>query len=236
MDTRRAFLCFALGTVGVAVAPRAGSAQPANGQQQGQGGGQQQGQARSEGGLRDRGAPTGRMGGATRSARSVEGDLTLDLVAPLQGVGLTAIDQPVLCYVLSGRTAQPVRLTISTSGQARPLANLELPRAPPSGLGVVRLRDHRVRLAPDLLCIWSVTLALDPRAPSRDLVGSALIQYRSGDPAVEAASRETLPDARIAALARAGYWYDAVALAEQRRSSDRGAALASLLEQAELPR
>ena len=216
------FLSLAFGAAGTALTRRAGSAQPADGQQQSQAG--------NEGSLRDRGTPTGRTGAATRGA---DGDLTLDLVAPLRGVGLTSADQPELCYVLSGRTAQPMRLAISTPGQARPLANLELPRGWPSGLGVIRLRDHGIRLAPNLLCAWSLTVAVDPRAPSQDLVGSALIQYRPGSLALEA-TREASLEPRVDALVRAGYWYDAVALAKRSRDSDHGTALARLLRQAEL--
>jgi len=219
MGTRRMLLGL---TFGAAAARRAAAAA------------QPTGQAGGEGGLRDRGAPTGRTGAATRGARSGDGELTLDLVAPLRGVGLTAADQPELCYLLSNRTARPMRLAISTPGQARPLANLALPHAPPPGLGVIRLRDHGTRLPPNLLCVWSVTVAFDPRAPSQDLVGSALIQYRPGDPALSAAGGDALPG-RIAALADAGYWYDAVALAEQNQGSDHGAALAALFKQANLP-
>lgn len=219
MGTRRAILNLALGAAGAAMA------QPA--------GGQQQGQTQEGGGLRDRGAPTGRTGAATRGARGADGELTLDLVAPLRGIGLTSTDQPDLCYMLSGRVAQPMRLAISTRGQARPLANLELPRGRPAGLYVIRLRDHGVRLAPNLLCIWSVTLTFDPRTPSQDLVGTALIQYQPSVAALETA-REASLNRRIDALARAGYWYDAVALAEQSKDSDHGAALALLFRQAEL--
>lgn len=215
VGTRRAFVGWSFGAAVAAAARRAG--------------GQQQGQA-GEGGLRDRGAPTGRTGAATRGA---DGELMLDLVAPLRGIGLTSADQPELCYLLSGRAA-PARLAISTPGQARPLATLDIPRVQPSGLGVVRLRDHGVRLAPDLLCVWSVTVAADPRAPSRDLVGTALVQYRPGGPALQAAAREASPDRRVDALVRAGYWYDAVALAVRSRDSDNGAALARLFQQAEL--
>ena len=216
MGTRRAFVGWGFGAAVAAVA------QPAGGQQGGQAG---------EGGLRDRGAPTGRTGAATRGA---DKEQTLDLVAPLRGIGFTSADQPELCYLLSGR-AGPVRLAVSTPGQARPLATLDLPRAQPPGLGVVRLRDHGVRLAPDLLCIWSVTVAVNPRAPSQDLVGTALIQYRPGGPALQAATREASLDRRIDTLLRAGYWYDAVALAVRSRDGDGGAALARLLRQAELP-
>ena len=218
--TRRAFLDRAFLGVGFGAAAAVLTPQ-ANAQQQGQAG---------EGGLRDRGAPTGRTGAATRGG---DRDTTLDLVAPLRGVGLTAADQPELCYVLSGRAAEPPRLAVSAPGQARPWASLALPRVPSSGLGVVRLRDHGVRLPPNLLCAWSLTVATNPRSPSRDLVASALIQYRLGGPGLDAMRAASL-DGRVEALVRAGYWYDAAALAEQGQGSDRGAALAWLFRQADL--
>ncbi len=231
MDTRRTFFAAVFGTAAAAATThRAGFAQPAPGQQQGRG-------AAGDGALADRGAPAGRIGAATRSgAQSADGGLALDLVAPPHGVGLASGDQPTLFYLLSGRPPGPVRFAISIPGQARPLADVELPRAAAQspGLAAVRLRDHGVRLPADVLCVWSVTVALDPRAPSRDLVASALVRHRPTDPALDAALREASPERRVAALARAGFWYDAVALAEQGQGRDRGAALAWLFEQAEL--
>ncbi len=230
MDTRRTFFAAVFGTAAAATTHRAGFAQPAPGQQQGRG-------AVGDGALADRGAPAGRIGAATRSgAQSADGGLALDLVAPPHGVGLASGDQPTLFYLLSGRPPGPVLFAISIPGQARPLANVELPRAAAQspGLTAVRLRDHGVRLPPDVLCVWSVTVALDPRAPSRDLVASALVRHRPTDPALDAALREASPERRVAALARAGYWYDAAASAEQNQARDRGAALAWLFEQAEL--
>lgn len=228
MDTRRAFLGLALGAGGAALVPRTGCAQFTGGQQQ-------QSQAPNDDSLQDRGAPTGRTGAATRGARSIDGEMALDLVAPLRGVGLTSVAQPELCYILTGRTDRPLRLAISIPGQARPLANFALPPTRNSDLGVVRLREHGVRLAPNQLCIWSVSLVLDPRAPSHDLVGTALIQYQLDGLAVAAANREAAPEQRVARLVRAGYWYDAVALAERSQDTDNGAVLAALFKQAKLP-
>jgi hypothetical protein len=216
----------ALGIAGTAAAQRTASAQPAPGQ------GREQ--AADGDGLPSRGAPTGRTGAATRDTRGAGGELTLDLVAPLRGVGLTATDQPELCYVSSGRAIESMRLAISVPGQVRPLARLDL-RSQPPGLGVIRLRNHGIRLPANLLCVWSLTVVLDPRAPSHDLVATALIQYRPGNPVLAAAGRDAPVEQRVAALVRAGYWYDAVALAEQARGSDHGAALASLFKQADLP-
>ena len=223
-DTRRDFLGLALGIAGTAAVRRTASAQPAPGQRRDQ--------AADEGGLPSRGAPTGRTGAATRDTGG-GGELTLDLVAPSRGVGLTGTDQPELCYTSSGRAVQPMRLAISVPGRVQPLARLDL-RGQPPGLGVLRLRAHGLRLPAGVLCIWSLTVVLDPRAPSRDLVATALIQYRPGRPVLDAADRDAPVTQRIAALVRAGYWYDAVALAEQTRGSDHGAALASLFKQADL--
>jgi Domain of Unknown Function (DUF928) len=214
MMTRRSFTSAAFGVIGGSVAGRPGLAQPSAEQPP------------EADGLRSRGRPTGRVGAATRGA---DGDITLDLVAPLRGIGLTRSDQPTLYYLLSGSGARPVRLVISTAGQARPLAELEVRGAGPAALGVLALRAHAIRLLPNLLNTWSVVVVLDPRAPSRDLVANALIQYRPADAALERAVREALPEQRHKVLAAAGYWYDAVALAEQARARDQGAALAELL-------
>lgn len=224
MATKRAFLVAGFGAAATAAAQRTGLAQPAGGQPQGR-------DAQGETLAGRPGMPTGRVGAATRGA---DGEFALDLVAPLRGIGLASADQPALFFLLSGSAARPMRLSISVPGQARPLANVELPRAQPPGLGAVRLRDHGVRLPPDLLCVWSVAVALDPRAPSRDLVASALIQHRPADPALEAAAREPSLERRVAALARAGFWYDAFALAEQARRGDGGGPLARLFEQEQL--
>jgi hypothetical protein len=183
--------------------------------------------------LKPRGAPTGRVGAATRGMREGAENVTLDLVAPSQGVGLTASDRPTLCYLLSGDVSGPLRLTISMRGQAKPMADLELPR-PLSRFGVIDLRDHNVRLIPGQLYVWSVALRLDPKAPSRDLVASALILYKPGDPAFEKALREASPEQQHVLFDQNNYWYDEVALAARTYARDSGSALTDLLRKAGL--
>ena len=220
MRARRAVLGAAAGACGIALV---GRARPVAGQQ---------GQASDSGELRNRGAPTGRTGAATRGGHSANGDVTVQLVAPLRGVGLALGDQPSLYYVMQGRVDGVFRLTLSTAGQSRPLADFRVPLSRTGGLGMISLRAHRVHLVPNLLCVWSLTLALNPRAPSEDLVCSALIEHRPGG--AMPGSTDSL-QRRTTRLAQAGYWYDAVELAEQRRESDGGAALSLLFEEADLP-
>jgi Domain of Unknown Function (DUF928) len=183
--------------------------------------------------LRPRGAPTGRVGAATRGFRDGAETGTLDLVAPPRGIGLTTSDRPTLYYLLSGGVSGPLRLTISMRGQARPLADKEL-LPPTSRLGAIDLGAYNVRLAPGQLYVWSVALRLDPKAPSRDLVASALLQYQPGDPAFENALRGASPEQQLMLLKPKNYWYDEVALAVRGFARDNGAALNELLRQAGL--
>jgi hypothetical protein len=69
-----------------------------------------------------------------------------------------------------------------------------------------------------------VSVVLDPRAWSRNIVASATILY---DPAAA-----TTPG--VAALAGWGLWYDAVAAAMEEHGRGRPAALAALMRQAEI--
>jgi len=127
-----------------------------------------------------------------------------------------------------------MKLAISTPGQLRPVADLDLARAQPPGLGVVHLRDHGVRLALNRTHVWSVELVLDPNNPSRNLVASAPIEYRPADPDLERKGREAPLGSRPAVLAETGYWYDAVKLAQANWDRDGGAALNELLAREEL--
>ena len=217
MNTRRMFSIAALGAAASVLLDRRGLSQPAE---------QQTGRT---GSLQDRGAPRGRVGAATRGNPSEFGDLTLDLVAPLQGTGLTSIDQPSLYYVLSGRTTRPMRIAISTPGRSRPLADFELPPAQRASLGVVHLSDRGVRLSPKVRYVWSVAVVLDPNNPSRDLVGSAPIEFRPASPNLERAAREAPPERRHAVIAQAGYFYNAVSLAVANSDRDGAAAVVELL-------
>ena len=183
--------------------------------------------------LKPRGAPTGRVGAATRGIHPGMQNLALDLVAPPRGVGFTSSDQPTLCYLLTGSANGPLHLTITMRGQPRPLADLQLP-PPLSRFGVIDLRTLNVRLAPGQLYVWSVTLRLDPKAPARDLVASALVQYKPGGAAFDNSVRAASEDQQLALFEQNAYWYDEVALAARNYARDHGAALTALLEKAGL--
>jgi len=100
---------------------------------------------------------------------------------------------------------------------------------PLSRFGVIDLRPLNVRLAPGQLYVWSVAMRLDPKAPARDLVASALVQYKPGGPAFDSAVRAGSEQQQRALFEQNGYWYDEVALAARNYSRDNGSALTALL-------
>jgi Domain of Unknown Function (DUF928) len=221
MNTRRAFSIAAVGTAAGGLLVLPGPSWPAAQQPQ-----------RADS-LQNRAMPRGRIGATTRSDPSDDKALALELVAPLRENGLTMKDQPSLYYLLSGRVIPPVRFAISTPGQSRPLADFELPRTQPAGLGVISLRDHGVRLIANVTHVWAVELVRDRINPSGDLAGRATVEYRP-NPTLEWQVRETPLEHRPTALAGAGFWYDAVELAQANRDRDGGAALNGLLVREEL--
>ncbi|HTZ36702.1 MAG TPA: DUF928 domain-containing protein [Stellaceae bacterium] len=176
-----------------------------------------------------RGAPGGRVGGASRGATAGP-PLVIDLIAPDSHTGLTTKPSPTLYFFVSRPVSQPLTLTISAPGQARPLVESSI--QPPRGAGIqaVRLSDYRVQLQPGVNYSWSVSLAVDPRSPSLDVVATASIML-GPNPAADSAALAAPPQRRAAIYAGAGLWYDAVAAAVDAETVDRHASLDALLDQ-----
>jgi hypothetical protein len=179
--------------------------------------------------LPPRGAPTGRIGGATRG----QGGIALDLLAPERGAGRTSSASTALHYRLTGPAGRPLRATLSLATQARPVVDVSLPQ--PAGAGVHGFTlPSSVQLMAGTIYVWSVTLAVDARAPSRDIVASALLVHAPADSALRRAIEAAPTPDRVAMWERAGFFYDAVAAAMAVRAQDNGALLAGLLRSVNL--
>jgi hypothetical protein len=176
-----------------------------------------------------RGAPTGRIGGATRGTEL----MTLDLIAPERGAGRATTGLPRLHYRVSGATGRGLRATLTLRSQARPLADQALPPPPGAGVHGFTLAPS-TQLVPGETYIWSVTLAVDPRSPSRDIVASALLVHAPADAALLRRVEALSPPQRVEAWLRENYFYDAAAAAMAARGQDGGAALAQLLRSVNL--
>jgi hypothetical protein len=179
-----------------------------------------------------RGAPGGRVGGASRGTVKATIPLpTIDLLAPDGHTGLTTSATPTLYFFVSRAIDWPTQFTISTSTQPKPILEVNIPEPRGAGVYSVRTADYPVRLEPGVLYTWSVSIILNPKARSRDIVASASLLRTAAEPVIEAASRAAPPNRRAALLAQAGLWYDAVASAADASALDRHAILDELMSE-----
>jgi hypothetical protein len=177
-----------------------------------------------------RGAPGGRVGGASRGVAT--GSLpTIELIAPADHTGETASAMPTLYFFVSQPVSMPTQFTISAPLQAKPLLETTFASPTARGLYALRVSDYHVQLSPGIVYTWSVAAIVDPQNWSRNVVASATIQRVTPDASVDGAVRAATPVRRVALLASAGLWYDAVAAATEAENLDRHAALDGLLEQ-----
>ena len=175
-----------------------------------------------------RGAPGGRIGAAARSATT---PVTLEPLSPDSHTGLTTSASPTLYYYASRAVSLPVVLAIRAPNEPRPLIETTLPPPRAEGIYPLNLATYRAQLQPGILYTWSVSVTVDPRTPSDDVVASATIMRVAADAAVDGAARTVPPARRAAIYAQAGLWYEAVAAAVEGESADNHVALDALLDQ-----
>ena len=81
------------------------------------------------------------------------------------------------------------------------MLEVDVPAPREAGIHSLRTADFNVRLEPGILYTWSVSVILDPKAHSRDIVASASLLRTAPDPALEAALRAAPFNGRAALLA-----------------------------------
>src|SRR4029453_9577021 len=155
-----------------------------------------------------RGAPSGRVGGGTRSG-SARDMFVLSALVPVDS-GLTTSEQPVLYWFISNATTLPVEVAISDPRATQPLLETRLPSPVQPGVHRVKLADHGVRLVPGVAYRWSVTVISDVNRRSRDLLAGGVIE-RVEPPAGLREKLAGVPsDEYPSVYAEAGLWYDAL--------------------------
>ena len=179
-----------------------------------------------------RGAPGGRVGGASRGTVKATTPLpTIELLAPDQYAGQTTSPSPTLYFYVSQPIAWPTKFTVSAPSRPDPVVEANIPAPQQAGVNAIRTADYRVRLQPGVLYTWSVSVILNPKAPSRDIVASASLLRTAPDAELESALRAAAAGQRAALFAQAGFWYDAVAAAADIEAFDRHAALDALINE-----
>jgi hypothetical protein len=179
-----------------------------------------------------RGAPGGRVGGASRgTVRATVALPRIELLAPEGHAGLTTSPTPTLYFFVSQPVTWPTQFTISAPSRPNPLVEVNIPAPRQAGVYAIRTADYHIRLEPGVLYTWSVSVILNPEARSRDIVASASLLRTTPDPATESALRGVSSSQRAVLLAQAGLWYDAVAAAADIEAFDRHAALDALMNE-----
>lgn len=156
-----------------------------------------------------RGAPTSRIGGASRGPKDSE--LALIVLAP-ESTGLTSRAQPTLYWYSSKGLSAPLEFTLNDERLIKPLVELKV-SAPRPGIYALRLN---YTLKPEVEYQWSIAAVTDPNQRASDTIASGTLK-RVQLPATLAdqlnrASKRELPFL----YAREGFWYDAITtLSEQ---------------------
>ena len=108
---------------------------------------------------------------------------------------------------------------------------MDIPAPKEAGIYALRTADYNIRLEPGVVYTWSVSVILDPKAWSRNIVASAPLLRVAPDPGLETQLASSTTSPRAALFAQAGLWYDAVAAAAEMEAFDRHAALDALMNE-----
>jgi hypothetical protein len=155
-----------------------------------------------------RGAPSSRVGGASRGI--TEARVTLDVLAP-DHTGLTISEQPSLYWYLSAPVAAPLEFTLIDQAAVHPLAEIQLKAPDAPGIQRLDLSAHGVKLEPGIEYQWFVTLVPDPRQRSNDVLAGGTIERIEAPPALTARLAGASDQQLTYVYAQEGLWYDAIA-------------------------
>jgi hypothetical protein len=163
-----------------------------------------------------RGAPTRRVGGATRGAG--DEDIFVTVLAP-EGTGLTSRESPTLYWFVSRVPAQQIEFALIRHDRIEPVAELTLGAPAAGGITKVSLDQIGVKLDPGVTYEWSIALVKDSLNRSSDIVTSGTLLRKTPDGAFRSRLKVADAKAKFALYGEAGYWYDAIELASEAISS-----------------
>ncbi len=164
-----------------------------------------------------RGAPSRRVGGATRGSADV--DPVVAVLAP-ESTGLAGRADPTFYWYSEKPIAGAVMFTVIADDTIDPLAELAIDAGGKVGVQALALSERGVKLQPDVIYEWSVAVVIDADNRSKDIISTGTVMYR-----VRAAAATGDDLAAYAGLLENGYWYDAVELVVGRLGATGGDAV-----------
>ncbi len=159
-----------------------------------------------------RGAPGGRVGGGTRGPSM---DLPLLYALVPDHVAITAEKQPSFVWYLSQATVLPLELTVVEAMMVEPMLEVSLSSPAEAGIHMISLTQYDLSLEAGKTYQWFVSLIPDPTRRSKDIIAGGLLQVEQlPDELADTVTPATPLDA-TKFLAKAGFWYDAMAVITQ---------------------
>jgi Domain of Unknown Function (DUF928) len=170
-----------------------------------------------------RGAPGGRVGGATRGIQREV--FILSVLAPDHS-GFTTSDQPSLYWFISNSTSLPVELTVMDPQGVQPILETRIPAPVQAGVHRIRLADYNIRLAPGAAYRWFVSVVPDADRRSKDIMTVGAIERVEMPEGLKAKVAQAAKSDLPSIYAEASLWYDTVAaISEQIEAAPQDQAL-----------
>lgn len=154
-----------------------------------------------------RGAPNRRIGGGSRSLHVNKPFLTV--IAP-EHTGLTIQEQPTVYWYISEPAITSIEFTITTERGDDKFFEVKLPPIKVSGLQSFSLKEHDIRLVPNVEYKWYVSIVPDPKRRSKDIIAGGSIMRIPLDDRLKQRLEKTTAEDIFYVLAEEGIWYDTV--------------------------
>ncbi|OQW90619.1 MAG: hypothetical protein BWK79_19335 [Beggiatoa sp. IS2] len=153
------------------------------------------------------GRPNQRIGGGSRGGENAP---SIVILAP-EHTGQTIEAQPTLYWSTSHVGSKSVYFTLVYADPQKamdhPMPLLKVAMPPKEGLQKLNLSKHNVSLEAEVVYKWSVTVSLDEKQSSKDVVASGTIQRIQNNLSKQLVAVK--PSEYPFIYAEAGLWYDA---------------------------
>lgn len=154
-----------------------------------------------------RGAPSRRIGGGSRSLEVNKPYLTV--IAP-DHTGLTIQEQPTIYWYISEPSKTSIEFTITREKGDDRFFEVKLPQSIVSGLQSFSLKEHNIKLAPNVEYKWYVSIVPDPKRRSKDIIAGGSIMRITMNEALQKKLDKATSEDIFYVLATESIWYDTI--------------------------
>lgn len=154
-----------------------------------------------------RGAPGGRIGGATRGPMQ---KIPIMYALVPDHLGLTAEAQPTFYWYISKPSEYPLELTIMDESGVNPEIEMPIPSPNHGGIHNIMLSAISFKLEKGKSYQWFVSLIIDTDRRSKDVIAGGRIELVDVPREVTSSPPQTRVEGLTKLYASAGLWYDAV--------------------------